>query len=110
MQTIRQWLNTWLEIAEIPKSKRPDVIKALRTELKELKDLTLPLDSLPLEMISKIRVRLYEIRQTLKGPRKSKPGINRRKSGRRVSVDRKTEQQEQKSEDDEEEDDDVDEG
>lgn len=92
MQTIRQWLNTWLEISKIPKSQWPNVVKALQDEYKELGELTRPLNSLPLERISEIRVRIYEIRQTLKRPsRKLKRGINRLKNGRRIWVDRKTE-------------------
>lgn len=107
MQTIRQWLNTWLEISKIPKAKWPSVVKVLQAEFKELKDLTCPLNSLPLERISQIRVRIYEIRQSLKRPRrKAKPGINRLKNGRRVWVDRKTEPD---GEDQEDDDDDVDE-
>jgi hypothetical protein len=104
MQTIRQWLNTWLENSKIPKSKRPGAIKALRAEFEQLKELTLPLETLPAELISQLRIKIDEISKTLKRPRKLKPGINRRKNGRRIWVDRKTEQEEKRDEDDDDDD------
>lgn len=109
MQTIRQWLNNWLEISKIPKSKHQSVVKALRANFEELEDLTRPIDELPSKLISELRAKIDETSRILRQPGyRLKHGTNRLKNGLTIWVDRKTDPDGDDDKDDDDDDDDCD--